>query len=191
MCVTIKKQNSMKLIKKFTFFTLLLLTSICFGQNEFSDFDFWKNKILNDENLDLVKQSLESNDFIISYDKEEIPKQLNDIFSAWNNEPFIIANPNEDFNSTDFVNDSLPNRQLISLFRNNDFLIINYKHGGFGFHHHIIWCKINENEINDIWICNTYNSIDNYSELRKEFVSFTRTTTLKNGKTIKQNYLCF
>lgn len=118
----------MKFIKKFIFYIFLLLTSICFGQNDFSNSSFWKNKILNDENLDLVKESLGSNDFIISYDKEKIPKQLIDIFSVWQNRRFTIANTNEDFNSTDdLVNRSLPNRQLISLFRNNNFLIINYK----------------------------------------------------------------
>lgn len=147
---------------------------------------------MNDENLDLVKQSLESNDFIISPDKGKIPKELIDIFSSWQNKSFTIANPNEDFNSTDdLVNRSLPNRQLISLFRNNNFLIMNYKHGGFGFHYHIVWCKINEKGINDIWICSTDNIIDNIPELRKVLENFTRITTLKNGKTIKQNYLCF
>ncbi len=193
-----------------------------------------KNKILNDENLDLVKQSLKSNDFIILYDKEAIPTQLIDILSAWekrfysgetldavqqstkcseyiivsndkersqdeiidiiplwNSVNFSIANPNEDYNSTDCLAPSLPNRQLISIFQNKDFFILHYKHGGIGHHHHIIWCSIQNNKISDIWICNTFNLIDNLPELKKEIENFTRTISLKNGKTIKQNYLCY
>lgn len=181
----------MKLIKIFTFFSLLFLASFCVGQNNISDFSFSKKRILNDENIELVKESIENNDFIISFDKAEIPKQLFEIFYKWKNDPFLIANPNESFNSTDEIKNYLPNRQLTSIFRNSKSLIINYKHGGIGFHHHIIWCKINDDRISDIWICTIPNLIDNYLMLKQNIESFTRIIYLKNGKTIKQNFLCF
>ncbi|WP_035657355.1 hypothetical protein [Flavobacterium seoulense] len=161
------------------------------GQNNVSDFSFSKNRILNDENIELVKKSIEKNDFRISFDKAEIPKQLFEIFYKWKNDPFLIANPNEKFNATDEINNSLPNRQLTSIFQNKEYLILNYKHGGFGFHHHIIWCKIDNDKISDIWICTTSNHIDNYLILKENIENFTRIISLKNGQKIKLNSLCF
>lgn len=178
---------------KIVYIVLIFLFSnlISLAQNNFSDFQYWKTRILNDNSLELVKQSLARNNYVISFKKQDIPKQLIDILSQWRNEVFTIANPNENYNSTDAVNDSLPDRQLISIFRNNESVFIHYNHGGIGHHKHMIWCRIINKNITDIWICNSYQTITSFEKLKKEIKNFSRIISLKNGKKVKQNHLCY
>lgn len=159
--------------------------------NSLSDFDYWKARIVNDESIEIVKKSLDSDDYIISFEKDEIPNQLIDVLTAWRNEVFTISNSNEIYDSTDTVDGSLPTRQLISIFRNKDSFFIQYNHGGIGHHKHLIWCSMFGDDIMNIWICNSKNLIKDIEGLRNELDNFSRTVVLSNGEVMINNTLCF
>jgi hypothetical protein len=163
-------------------FVLVSLSSV--GQNSFSDFDYWKTKIVNDESIEIVKKSLACDDYILSREKDDIPNQLIEILTAWRNEAFTISNVNEKYESTDTVDGSLPSRQLISIFRNKDYFFMNYNHGGIGHHMHIIWCNIIDEKIKDIWIYYSKNPIKNIDDLRNELDNFSRSVVLNNGRVV-------
>jgi len=167
-----------------------LIPIVSFGQRGFSDKANWAQKILADSSLSTVKSAL-NEAYILKKDKSAIPKGVIQILQKWSGEAISFANPNEEYNETDIVDNTLPSRQLISVYSNRSFLFVLYNHGGFGFHRHIIWCKLRKNEITDLWICNYNDTILNMNELKNFFHSFTRIHKLNNGKQIKENYLCY
>lgn len=179
------------MIKSFLIYAFCLLSSICYGQKNFADITLWQKRILNDVSLVEVKHSLGCDDYVISFEKEDIPSELISILSNWRDERFIIANTDEEYNLTDCEDDSLPFRKLISVIRNEEYAFISYHHGGIGYHTHILWCKISDNNIIDIWICNSYNENVRINDIKKELENFSRIILLKDGRRVKQNYMCF
>ncbi|MDB5257334.1 MAG: hypothetical protein JWM14_2029 [Chitinophagaceae bacterium] len=171
---------------------ILLLADYSFGQTDFSNKEYWRKKIISDTSLTVIRHALEKNDYTVGFDTSMIPKDLAPILSKWAEEQFILANPGDLFNATDVIDDaSLPSRRLIAVYSNENHTFITYEHGGTGFHKHIIWCKTDHNEITDLWICNYLGSINGKIQLVEFLNKFKRAVTLKNGRTVRNSYVCF
>jgi hypothetical protein len=178
-------------VLKLNFITFLIFPIFCFGQTDFSNREYWHRKILSDSSLTVVRQSL-NEEFIEFNDITRIPKDLIKILETWKGSEISFANPNEDYNRTDVINDLLPNRQLISVFLSFNHAFILYNHGGFGFHKHIIWCEFDNSEkIIDIWICNYNITISDISSLKTFLDNFSRTHKLSDNRLIRENYVCY
>lgn len=163
----------------------------CCGQTDFANKEYWHQKILNDNSLTVVKHSLNEvfNEF---NDITRIPEDLIKILETWNGSEIAFANPNEEYNITDLIDDLLPDRQLISVYLSFKHAFILYNHGGFGFHKHIIWCEFDDKEnIIDIWICNYSSTITDVSSLKTFLYNFTRIHKLSDGRFIRENYVCY
>ena len=83
------------------------------------------------ENLDFFVNKLKSQHFTIHTKKQEIPSFIKEQLPFINNRN--IANPKEEFQSTDVVMDtSLPDRQLVFLCNSEDVYVVTYEKGGIG-----------------------------------------------------------
>jgi hypothetical protein len=170
--------------------TLLLLISLnC--NSQVSLHDYYSLRILNDKNLSNVQKSVSNDSFIISTDKKSIDPSILNFLTKLNKKTFQLANPDQSYNATDNVDESLPNRQLRLLFKAKNACFIEYAHGGIGFHYHIAWFELKNNKVTDFWICNSNREVKNILELKKFIKSFDRRITLRDGRKIKSNRLCF
>jgi hypothetical protein len=129
--------------------------------------DYWSNRILNDVSLPEVRKAAEQNNYNIYSNVSAIHPDLLKLLKTWHSESVLFANPNMKYNSTDCVDESLPNRQLIKIFSNENYTFILYNHGGIAFHKHLIWCKLSSKRINDVWICNYFEDISTIQELKR------------------------
>jgi len=170
--------------------TLLLLISLnC--NSQVSLHDYYSLRILSDKNLSNVQKSFINNSFLISTDKESIDPCILKFLSKLNKKTFQIANPDHPYNATDNVDETLPNRQLRLLFKTKNVCFIEYAHGGIGFHYHIAWFELKNNKVTDFWICNSAKEVKNIRELKKLINTFDRRITLRDGRKIASNRLCF
>ena len=102
---------------------------------------------------------------------DSIPKLLNLVLIQLNNGEFSIANPNENYNATDVVEDSLPMRQLRLLSKRNNKWRIGYVQGGFGKHYYFAQCEIQNDSIFDFKFSDSSEKLENndtIDELIKE-----------------------
>jgi hypothetical protein len=170
--------------------TLLLLISLnC--NSQVSLHDYYSLRILSDKNLSNVQKSFINNSFLISTDKESIDPCILKFLSKLYKKTFQIANPDQPYNATDNVDETLPNRQLRLLFKTKNVCFIEYAHGGIGFHYHIAWFELKNNKVTDFWICNSAKEVKNIRELKKLINTFDRRITLRDGRKIASNRLCF
>jgi len=170
--------------------TLLLLISLnC--NSQVSLHDYYSLRILNDKNLSNVQKSVSNDSFIISTDKKSIDPSILNFLTKLNKKTFQLANPDQSYNATDNVDESLPNRQLRLLFKTKNVCFIEYAHGGIGFHYHIAWFELKNNKVTDFWICNSAKEVKNIRELKKLINTFDRRITLRDGRKIASNRLCF
>jgi hypothetical protein len=188
--VTVVYNLKKKEVLKLNFIIFLIGPIICFGQVDFSNKEYWQQKILNDNILPMVRQSL-NEEFTEFNDITRIPEDLIKILETWKGSEISFANPNEEYNKTDVVDDLLPNRQLTSIYLNLNHAFVLYNHGGFGFHKHIIWCEFDEEKIIDIWICNYNTTITDISSIKAFLDNFTRTHKLSDGRLLRENYVCY
>jgi hypothetical protein len=130
-------------------------------------FDHWKNKILPYLYLPVVKYSIQRDSFEVYHDKNVIPKSLMDTLIKWDS-TFSFANPNEEYEATDETfYKNRPCRQIISVLKSKNYVFITYKHGGFGRHEHILWAKIENDLIRDIWVGDAYYDVKTEEQIRK------------------------
>lgn len=100
--------------------------------------------------------------------KDSIPELLTLTLKKVLQNDFEIANPNENFNKTDFIiNDSIPNRQLRLLSRKNNFWRITYIQGGFGKHYVYAECKIKNDSISNFKITQSNLRLENNDSIDK------------------------
>lgn len=81
------------------------------------------------------------------YEVDSIPELLEQVLIQLNKGEFSIGNPNENYNKTDVVLDSLPMRQLKLLSKRNNEWRIGYVQGGFGKHYYFAQCTIQNDSI--------------------------------------------
>lgn len=124
-----------------------------------TSFHYWENKILSTENFNSIRKSLSNDEFEILNDKKLIPKSLMKLLGE-NKKRVKFSNPDEDYRSTDIVfNKNQPSRQIMMLAKSGSHLLLTYKHGGFGLHHHILWCELEKDKVKDLWIGVTFKDL--------------------------------
>jgi len=166
----------------------ILLPFLSFSQDTIKN--YYIKRIQFDQNLVKVKNAVKSEPFEIEKEKSFIEPCILNFLSTLEKSKFLIANPNEPYNATDVVDETLPNRQLIMVYKGKKSCIIEYAHGGIGFHYHIAWFELENNTVVDFWVCNLVNIIDNVDGLRSFINSFDRRIKFSNGKTYLPS-LCF
>ena len=167
---------------------LLLITLNCNSQNSLRD--YYSTIILADKNISKVLKSINTGSFEIIKNSNSIDPCILRFLNKITKSTFKIANPDQPYNATDEVDESLPNRQLRILFKSKYACFIEYAHGGIGFHYHIAWFELKNNKVTDFWICDSFKQLNNIGELKKFINSFERRITLKNGQKFKTNRLC-
>ena len=160
------------------------------GWSQDTTHNYYLNRIQFDQNIAEVRSTVNADTFIIKNSKTAIAPCIFQFLTKLENSEFLIANPKESFNATDLVDNNLPDRQLISVFIGKTCTILEYAHGGDGFHYHIAWFELTNDSVTDYWVCNSINSIDDVKGLRNFINSFDRKIKLKNGKSVLPS-VCF
>ncbi len=93
--------------------------------------------------------------------KDSVPELLFAVLRRMHHGEFEIADPDEDYNTTDVINDALPTRKLILLARKGEQWRMTYAEGGFGKKYVYTECKIRSDSIFDFGITQTLLRIDN------------------------------
>ncbi|NMR34855.1 hypothetical protein HIO71_11720 [Chryseobacterium aquaticum] len=89
--------------------------------------------------------------WVVFNDKNKIPEQIKDFFQAAENGEIEIANPDEEFNTTDVVTKpNLPFRQLRLLEKKNELWRMVYIQGGIGKSYQFYEFKIQGDTISDV-----------------------------------------
>ena len=103
--------------------------------------------------------------------KDSIPKQLREVLITESGDS-KIANKNEKFESTDYIEDSsLPRKQLRLLCRKENKWRLTYLQGGIGEYYVYIQCEIKNNKIINLKIAETLLNVeinDSVTELLKK-----------------------
>lgn len=117
-------------------------------------------RILANKNLSSFINVLQSDNFILHYNKQEIPTRIQNIFYCLLNDT-AFANPNDEWQSTDMViGPKLPIRKLLFFGQSANAFFIIYKTGGmaaithvmlFRFQNKKILVDINNRIITDFW----------------------------------------
>jgi len=126
--------------------------------------------ILTNKNLDSLILYLEKAELKESKNIADIPAFIRKTLNKLTKDDFSIANPNENWQSTDVVfNKNLPYRQLIYLGNGKTMTLIVYYRGGFGKSTHILIIKHKNEEITDLW-CGVGFKIPDNKEKIIEFI---------------------
>src|SRR5690606_3924073 len=80
--------------------------------------------------------------WIVYNTKDSIPKVLNDALLHLHKGNFALANPNERYNATDNIIDSLPRQQLSLISKKGEQWRLTYVQGGFGKYNVFVHCEI-------------------------------------------------
>jgi len=144
--------------------------------------------ILTNRNLDNFLAALETDSFVVTNNKKDIPRFIKKQLRCMTN-GFSIANPGQRFQATEVVEwriKPLPRRQLVFLAKSHNMLVMTYYKGGFGKSGHVVFIKFQGKKISDLWTGNALNGmetmqgiIDNISQNRnKEWGLNTNIVTL-------------
>ncbi len=109
----------------------------------------------------------EKETWVYYHTKDSVPELLFDVLRQIHHGRFEIANPDEEYNATDVINDSLPIRKLVLLARKGDQWRMTYLEGGFGKKYVYTECKIRSDSIFDFGITQTLLRIDNNDSIDK------------------------
>ena len=117
--------------------------------------------------------------WIILNDKNKIPMEIKDFFSAFEGKDLNIANPNEKFNLTDIKQyQNAPFRQLRLLEKKNNLWRLVYIQGGIGKSYCFYEFKIQGDTISNIRSGNSLENIETNDSLeyyiKKDKVKFTK-----------------
>ena len=121
--------------------------------------------------------------WIVYNTKDSIPKVLNDALLHLHKGNFALANPNESYNATDNIIDSLPRQQLSLISKKGEQWRLTYVQGGFGKYNVFVHCEIKNDSIYNLVAAqsllplNNNDSIDKYlagNELIPKYVQVTQ-----------------
>ena len=152
-------------IMRTVIFTFLLFGVAELLAQDSTSFEFWERKILQTENFENMRTGIQRDQFEVLNDKTQIPESLIELLSEHDPSEQILgirnlinfSNPDEKYRSTDVVYDAkLPSRQIMLLAKNSNQILLTYKHGGMGHHHHILWCELTNNQVTGLWIGYTF-----------------------------------
>ena len=94
--------------------------------------------------------------------KDSIPLVLKNVLSLKSD--FKIANPDEKYNSTDFIVDSLPDKQLKYVAKNKNTWRLAYTQGGFGKYNIVVECRVEKDSVFDLKYWETLHNFTNNIE---------------------------
>lgn len=172
------------------FIILLLGTAEIFAQDSTS-FEFWERKILLTETFEDMRTGIQSGQFEVLNDKTQIPESLIELLTEHDPSEQILgirnlikfSNPDEKYRATDVVYDAeLPSRQIMLLAKDSSQLLLTYKHGGMGHHHHILWCELTNNQVTNLWIGVTFKDMYSVNDVIR--------TTEIDPKKLNTNMVC-
>ena len=99
--------------------------------------------------------------------KNSIPDILQNALIKVSNDNFELADPNEAFNATDVISDSLPRQKLTLLSSKNNTWRLAYIQGGFGKYNVLIESEIQKDSIVNFKIGETLLTLDNNDSISK------------------------
>ena len=135
-----------------SFAILYFVTINAVSAQKEQSFEYWEEKIHANESFDKMKATFTSENYELLNDKKYIPNSLIKVLSDGIRKVKFV-NAGENYRATDVVRwRGQPTRQIMLLAKSESYLILTYKHGGRGHHHHIIWCELTDNKITDLWI---------------------------------------
>lgn len=133
---------------RWTIIIILISTSLtCFGQL----YKYNEKDVIENKSVDKIIGVIDRQDLRLFKDKKEIPKLIKKTINSWDRE-FKLANPTQTYEATDLVSGRKPRRQLIAIFKNENYFIMTYNHGGRGHHRHIMYFQIDDDKIVDFWV---------------------------------------
>ena len=123
--------------------------------------------ILNNKNLDTLITQIENSKLIDKFNVKDIPDFINDFLINATHDNFSIANPGENWQSTDVIIEELPNRQLIYLGVGENLIVLAYYSGGIGESEHILVFRYHDKDIIDFWCGNVLKDVKTKIEILK------------------------
>jgi len=99
--------------------------------------------------------------------KDSIPDILQNALIKVSNDNFELADPNEPFNATDVISDSIPRQKLTLLCSKNNTWRLAYIQGGFGKYNVLIESEIQKDSIVNFKIGETLLTLDNNDSISK------------------------
>ena len=130
--------------------------------------------ILIDTNYILANLSLPAliNDLSIAelkekYTAKDIPVFIKSTLENLTHDNFSIADPGQNWQSTDVIVEKLPARQLIYLGIGKNITLITFLKGGVGESEHILIIKYEGQRIIDFWCGNILSRVDNKADIIK------------------------
>ena len=141
---------------KIIFIIILTFCFFMYGKsksyNEENIFKLDTIGILTNKNLDSLILCLENAELKESKNVADIPIFIRETLNKLRFNNFSIANPEEDWQSTDVVFDkNLPDRQLIYLGVGENITLMAYYMGGFGITRRVLIIKHENEKITDFW----------------------------------------
>jgi len=79
------------------------------------------------------KRAIQCERFTIVKTVRQIPRAVREELDRQNQGPMSMADPGQEFNSTDVVTRTLPSRRLIFAAVNSKYCIVHFEHGGFAY----------------------------------------------------------
>jgi len=138
------------------FFLMVLLVFVSatgFGQKKACPFDHKSIIRPNSVQTKELVKNIDSLSLQTYGQAAQIPGFIKEVLNcrSWKNN-WSIADPGQPFNATDAVDLSLPNRQLLYLGLNKNYMLIAYKHGGMASNCPVLLFKFeNEQVISVYW----------------------------------------
>ncbi len=99
--------------------------------------------------------------------KDSIPKVLSEALLNITNGHFELADPNERYNATDVIIDSLPRQKLSLLSRKGNDWRLTYIQGGFGKYYVYAQCRIRNDSIYDLRMAESIIILENNDSIDK------------------------
>lgn len=147
---------------------ILLTITACNRQlYKFNEMDILENK-----NVAEIIHVIDT-EKLVEYEKaNDIPAYIRRTINSWGEE-FDIVDSGKKYHSTDTQN-GLPGRQIIAIFKNENYFIMTYNHGGRGRHTHIMYFKMTDEKVSDFWVGfgNVYgNELDNIAGVKEQLMN--------------------
>lgn len=155
----------MKIINNLLIWVFLSTPFYAMGQNN-CDFKIDTSVILKNKNLTKFIDKLQSDTFTTYYDVKEIPIGIKNNLDCLT-KSFSITNPNKEYACCCTSSKELPERQLITMFKSHDLLVLFYLTGGAMVTTHIVLINFENDKILDLWAGHSWDNLKTTEETAK------------------------
>jgi hypothetical protein len=125
---------------------VILLSLHCSAQV----YQYNEEEILSNRSVDKIIEVLNNENLKFYAKASGIPTAVKRIVSS-RGQKFRIVDVGKDYQAGCIVN-GRPERQLIALFRNEEYGVLTYNHGGVGNHSHIMYFRIQNSAVTEFWV---------------------------------------